>query len=188
MWFCRHHFVIYPNNLIMSELSDYIYSCTFYSMLYSIMLNGPLTLNCSPHSALICSKSVLRTEWCLLTYTLITCVISRNISIASGWQMLSHVDSWKRTQAPYKGVVGSASVTSTWLYFSWHTRAEMMCRALLQHPISQTVPGSHRLPCQHPRSSCWIMQSRVCSFSPTLSFRLCARSGNIKRTAMPSTC
>lgn len=24
----------------------------------------------------------------------------------------------------------------------------------------QTVPGSHRLPCQHPRSSCWIMQSQ----------------------------
>lgn len=168
------------------------FSDSFDSMItrYICLAFNAVFLFASEYSKSISTASSQPPKWCLLTYILIIHVIYSN---ASGWQMLSHVnvsprsirlDFWKLPRALHEGV-DAASLASTRLYSTWHTRAEMMRRVPPQRPVSQAVPSSHGLPRQHPRSSCWIMQSRGCSFSPALS--LCARSST-ERTAMPSTC
>lgn len=94
-------------------------------------------------------------------------------------------DGQKKVPLAHHNCLGDASLTCSCCC----TRAKMMCRLLLQNSISQTEPCSQRLPCQHLRSSCWIMQHQVCSFWLTLSFCLCMScSSSIEPAATPSTC
>lgn len=71
-------------------------------------------------------------------------------------------------------------LTSTWLRLTLDLKWYIV--HCCSFPISQTGMGLHRLPCQRPPSSCWIMQSQVYSLLHFVT--LCATAASQHHNAI----